>query len=152
MSALLEIVDLHVAYGKVEAVHGVSLTVDEGSIVTVIGPNGAGKTTLFKAVSGTVEPIAGRIAFEGRDLLAVPPPERAHPSIAHVPEGRPLFAATTLLDNLQPRVSTPSARDRTLGKTRDEVYQRFRGLPSAAPTRGHAVGRRSARCWHSAAH
>src|SRR6185437_9476358 len=64
MSALLEIVDMHVAYGKVEAVHGVSLTVDEGSIVTVIGPNGAGKTTLLGAIIGLL-PSRGELSYAG---------------------------------------------------------------------------------------
>jgi branched-chain amino acid transport system ATP-binding protein len=98
---MLAIEGLSVSYGGLAALSGVSLNVDAGQFVAIVGPNGAGKTTLFKAVSGTVEPIAGRIAFEGRDLLAVPPPERAHLGIAHVPEGRQVFAAMTVLENLE---------------------------------------------------
>jgi branched-chain amino acid transport system ATP-binding protein len=98
---MLAIEGLSVSYGGLAALSGVSLNVDEGQFVAIVGPNGAGKTTLFKAVSGTVVPIAGRIAFEGRDLLAVPPPERAHLGIAHVPEGRQVFAAMTVLENLE---------------------------------------------------
>src|SRR5262249_50954333 len=79
----------------------VSLTVDEGQFVAIVGPNGAGKTTLFKAISGAVAPVAGTVAFDGRDLLCVPPPERPHLGIAHVPEGRQVFASLTVLENLE---------------------------------------------------
>ena len=92
---------MSVSYGGLAALRGVSLNVEEGQFVAIVGPNGAAKTTLFKAVSGTVAPGAGRILFEGRDLLAVPPPERAHLGIAHVPEGRQVFAAMTVLENLE---------------------------------------------------
>src|SRR5439155_1451635 len=98
---MLSIDDLSVSYGGLAALRGVSLTVDEGQFVAIVGPNGAGKTTLFKSVSGTVTPSAGRIEFEGRDLLAVPPAERAHLGIAHVPEGRQVFASLTVLENLE---------------------------------------------------
>src|SRR6266567_4649865 len=100
-SMMLSIDDLSVSYGGLAALRGVSLTVDEGQFVAIVGPNGAGKTTLFKSVSGTVTPSAGRIEFEGRDLLAVPPAERAHLGIAHVPEGRQVFASLTVLENLE---------------------------------------------------
>jgi branched-chain amino acid transport system ATP-binding protein len=98
---MLTIEGLSVSYGGLAALSGVSLNVEEGRFVAIVGPNGAGKTTLFKAVSGTVRPVAGRITFENRDLLAVPPPERAHLGIAHVPEGRQVFAAMTVLENLE---------------------------------------------------
>ena len=98
---MLAIDGLSVSYGGLAALRGVSLTVDEGQFVAIVGPNGAGKTTLFKSVSGTVTPSAGRIEFEGRDLLAVPPAERAHLGIAHVPEGRQVFASLTVLENLE---------------------------------------------------
>jgi branched-chain amino acid transport system ATP-binding protein len=98
---MLTIDELSVSYGGLAALRGVSLRVSEGQFVAIVGPNGAGKTTLFKAVSGTVFPAAGLILFEGRDLLAVPPPERAHLGIAHVPEGRQVFAAMTVLENLE---------------------------------------------------
>src|SRR5437588_8323413 len=98
---MLEISDLSVSYGGLAALRGVSLTVEEGQFVAIVGPNGAGKTTLFKAISGTVPPASGTILFEGRDLLAIPPPERAHLGIAHVPEGRQVFASMTVLENLE---------------------------------------------------
>jgi branched-chain amino acid transport system ATP-binding protein len=108
---MLEISDLSVSYGGLAALRGVSLAVAEGQFVAIVGPNGAGKTTLFKAISGTVPPAAGAIAFEGRDLLAVPPHQRAHLGIAHVPEGRQVFAALTVLENLE--MGAYSTRGRT---------------------------------------
>jgi branched-chain amino acid transport system ATP-binding protein len=98
---MLQIDGLSVSYGGLAALRGVSLTVDEGQFVAIVGPNGAGKTTLFKAISGTVEAAAGKIAFEGRDLLAVPPAERAHLGIAHVPEGRQVFPTLSVIENLE---------------------------------------------------
>ncbi len=98
---MLAIEDLSVSYGGLAALRGVSLSVEEGQFVAIVGPNGAGKTTLFKAISGTVAPASGRISLEGRDLLAVPPSERAHLGIAHVPEGRQVFASLTVLENLE---------------------------------------------------
>jgi len=98
---MLEINDLSVSYGGLAALRGVSLAIAEGQFIAIVGPNGAGKTTLFKAISGTVPAGAGAIAFEGRDLLAVPPHERAHLGIAHVPEGRQVFASLTVLENLE---------------------------------------------------
>ena len=98
---MLEIGDLSVSYGGLAALRGVSLAIAEGQFIAIVGPNGAGKTTLFKAISGTVPAGTGTIAFEGRDLLALPPHERAHLGIAHVPEGRQVFASLTVLENLE---------------------------------------------------
>jgi branched-chain amino acid transport system ATP-binding protein len=98
---MLTIDHLNVAYGGLHALSGVSLAVAEGQFVAIVGPNGAGKTTLFKAISGTVAPVSGRVEFEGRNLLAIPPPKRAQLGIAHVPEGRQVFASLTVLENLE---------------------------------------------------
>jgi len=98
---VLSIDGLNVAYGGLKALVDVSLTVAAGQFVAIVGPNGAGKTTLFKTVSGTVLPTGGRITFDGRDLLAVPPPERAHLGIAHVPEGRQVFRSLSVIENLE---------------------------------------------------
>ena len=83
------------------ALSGVSLDVQRGQFVAVVGPNGAGKTTLFKTISGVVTPVAGQIRYNGQDLLAVPPAERAQLGIAHVPEGRQVFASMTVMENLE---------------------------------------------------
>jgi len=98
---VLDIVDLSVAYGGLHALSGVSLAVAEGQFVAIVGPNGAGKTTLFKSISGIVAPVSGQITYEGRDLLDLPPWQRAHLGIAHVPEGRQVFSAMTVLENLE---------------------------------------------------
>ena len=98
---MLSIDGLNVAYGGLRALVDVSLTVEVGKFVAIVGPNGAGKTTLFKTVSGIVQPTSGRITFDGHDLLAVPPAERAHLGIAHVPEGRQVFRTLSVFENLE---------------------------------------------------
>jgi branched-chain amino acid transport system ATP-binding protein len=98
---VLKIRSLDVAYGGLKALSGVSLDVEKGQLVAVVGPNGAGKTTLFKTISGVVTPLAGEIVYKGRSLLAVPPYERAKLGIAHVPEGRQVFASMTVMENLE---------------------------------------------------
>jgi branched-chain amino acid transport system ATP-binding protein len=107
---VLKIEDLRVSYGGVQALNGLSLEVGQGEFVAVVGPNGAGKTTLFKAISGTAAATAGRILFEGQDLLAVPPARRAHLGIAHVPEGRQVFSTLTVQENLQMGAMTKAGR------------------------------------------
>ena len=137
MSTLLEIVDLHVAYGKVEAVHGVSLTVAEGSIVTVIGPNGAGKTTLLAAIMGLL-PSRGDIVYAGARVNRLSVEERVAQRLCLVPERRELFAAMTVADNLElGAFQRHRARDPTLARTRDDVYQRF---PRLAERRAQLAG------------
>jgi branched-chain amino acid transport system ATP-binding protein len=98
---VLKIRSLDVAYGGLKALSGVSLDVEEGQLIAVVGPNGAGKTTLFKTISGVVTPLAGEIIYKGRNLLAVPSYERAKLGIAHVPEGRQVFASMTVMENLE---------------------------------------------------
>jgi branched-chain amino acid transport system ATP-binding protein len=108
---VLRIEDLSVSYGGLRALNGVSLEVGAGEFVAVVGPNGAGKTTIFKTISGTVPASGGRITFEGRDLLGIPPHRRAQLGIAHVPEGRQVFASMTVLENLQLGASSPAGRE-----------------------------------------
>jgi branched-chain amino acid transport system ATP-binding protein len=98
---VLRIRSLSVAYGGLQALSDVSLEVERGQFVAVVGPNGAGKTTLFKAVSGTVATSAGTIEYDGRNLLAMAPSERARRGIAHVPEGRQVFASMSVMENLE---------------------------------------------------
>ena len=98
---MLKIRSLSVAYGGLQALSGVSLDVEQGEFVAVVGPNGAGKTTLFKAISGVVEPLGGEISYKGMNLISVPPSERAQRGIAHVPEGRQVFASLTVMENLE---------------------------------------------------
>ena len=107
---MLELDDVHVAYGGLKALEGVSLKVEAGDFVSIIGPNGAGKTTLFKAISGTVTPVQGRIRFEGSDLAGIAASDRPHLGIAHVPEGRQVFPNLSVLENLEMGAWTPSGR------------------------------------------
>src|SRR6187402_2578133 len=99
MTAMLEIGDLHVSYGQVDAVRGVSLSLDKGQIVSVIGPNGAGKTTLLAAAMGLL-PSKGTLRFEGDDLHALDVEARVERGLTLVPEKRELFGELTVLDNL----------------------------------------------------
>jgi branched-chain amino acid transport system ATP-binding protein len=107
---VLQVESLTVAYGGLHALTDVSLSVAEGQFVAIVGPNGAGKTTLFKTISGTVMPISGRIVYQGQDLLAVLPAHRPHLGIAHVPEGRQVFASLTVLENLEMGAYLPAGR------------------------------------------
>ncbi|MBV8600447.1 MAG: ABC transporter ATP-binding protein [Candidatus Eremiobacteraeota bacterium] len=98
--ALLEIEDLAVGYDGVPALQGVSLRADRGEIVALVGSNGAGKSSLLRAISGLLRPERGAIRFEAADLARVPPHEIVARGIAHVPEGRRVFATATVRDNL----------------------------------------------------
>jgi branched-chain amino acid transport system ATP-binding protein len=109
---VLSIQSLDVAYGGLRALNGVALEVARGQLVAVVGANGAGKTTLFKTISGTVAPVSGSITYNGRDLLAVPPAERAQLGISHVPEGRQVFASMTVMENLEMGAYTKAGRNR----------------------------------------
>ena len=127
---------LTVAYGGLAALSDVSLSVREGQFVSIVGPNGAGKTTLFKAISGTVRPIAGGIRFADRDLLRVAPSERAHLGIAHVPEGRQIFPTLTVLENLE-MGAYPAAGRRHWTRNLERIFALF---PILAERRGQAAG------------
>ena len=97
---MLDVADLVVAYGAVEALHGVSLSVAKGEIVTLVGANGAGKTTLLRAISGLVTPRSGRIALDGESLVGRPAHRIVERGLAHVPEGRRIFTGLTVRENL----------------------------------------------------
>ncbi|MGW2249687.1 ABC transporter ATP-binding protein [Kitasatospora sp. NPDC001660] len=100
MTALLEVEDLRVAYGKIEAVKGISFTVNQGEVTTLIGTNGAGKTTTLRTLSGLLRPTAGRIVFDGQDLATVPAHKIVSLGLAHSPEGRHIFPRMTIEENL----------------------------------------------------
>jgi len=125
MTTLLEVRDLSVAYGKVEAVHRVSLKVDEGSIVTVIGPNGAGKTTLLAAIMGTL-PARGDIRYGGARIDALTVEQRVGAGLVLVPERRELFGSMKVRDNLELGAFARIRRgDRDAARALDDVYARF---------------------------
>jgi len=127
---------LTVAYGGLAALSDVSLSIRAGQFVSIVGPNGAGKTTLFKAISGTLRPIAGSIRFEDRDLLRVAPSERAHLGIAHVPEGRQIFPALTVMENLE-MGAYPAAGRRHWTRNLERIFALF---PILAERRGQPAG------------
>jgi branched-chain amino acid transport system ATP-binding protein len=97
---LLELDRLHVKYGNVEALHGISLSVNQGEIVTILGANGAGKSTTLRAISGLLKPSGGEIRLDGRPAQAIPAHERVRLGIAQAPEGRRIFGTLTVRENL----------------------------------------------------
>ncbi len=98
---MLELRDLHVNYGAISALHGISLKVEQGQIVTLIGANGAGKSTTLRAISGLVKPRSGIINFEGHEIAGLPPHEIVGRGLAQSPEGRMVFANLTVAENLK---------------------------------------------------
>ncbi len=98
---MLEIKNLAVSYGAITALHGISLSVPAGGIVTLIGSNGAGKTTALKTISGLLKPRSGEILYDGKNIAGLPPHQIVKLGISHVPEGRMIFANLTVLENLQ---------------------------------------------------
>jgi branched-chain amino acid transport system ATP-binding protein len=121
---LLAIKALDAGYGGLPVLHGISLRVERGELVVIVGPNGAGKSTLFKTISGVVTPTAGEIAFDGENLLAVPPYARAHLGIAHVPEGRQVFPSLSVRENLEIGAGTPAGRS-AWNENREKIYTLF---------------------------
>ncbi|MEU3652543.1 ABC transporter ATP-binding protein [Streptomyces sp. NPDC032161] len=101
MTTLLEVQDLRVAYGKIEAVKGISFTVEAGQIVTLIGTNGAGKTTTLRTLSGLLKPAGGSIVFDGQPIGNIPAHKIVSLGLAHSPEGRHIFPRLTITENLQ---------------------------------------------------
>ena len=136
IAPLLEVARLSVAYGKVEAVHDVSLTVRAGTIVTVIGPNGAGKTTLLAAIVGLLPQRAGQIRYLGADARSLSVEERVAQGLVLVPEKRELFASMSVADNLQLGAFACRGDARIRGRL-DDVYARF---PRLAERRAQLAG------------
>ena len=119
---MLEVDNLTVSYGEIRALTDVSLTVEEGEIVTVIGANGAGKTTLLRAISGLIDATSGRILFRDQDLGSLSPDEIVRSGVVHVPEGRQIFPDLTVSENL---TLGGYARDDSLAPTRERVFELF---------------------------
>jgi branched-chain amino acid transport system ATP-binding protein len=97
---MLSISNLHAAYGKVEVLHGISLDVPKGKLVTLIGSNGAGKTTTMRAISGMIKPKGGKVTLDGKDITGHDSHKIARAGLAHSPEGRRVFASMSVTDNL----------------------------------------------------
>src|ERR1700758_4191893 len=121
---MLEVKDLRVHYGAVEALKGVSFRVSAGAIVSLIGANGAGKTTSLRALTGLVRPSGGDLRFENRALIGLPPPDVVGLGISHVPEGRRLFPKMTVLENLRMGAYL-RARQADVPSTLEMIYEHF---------------------------
>ena len=133
---MLSVEGLSAGYSAIPVLNGVSIAVGEGQFVAIVGPNGAGKTTLFKTISGTVTPRAGSIRFEGADLLAVAPADRPQLGIAHVPEGRRVFASLTVMENLEMGAFTAAGRR----DWKDNLEKILALLPVLAERRNQVAG------------
>ncbi len=134
--SFLELQDLHVHYGGIHALKGVSISVEEGRIATLVGANGAGKSTTLRAISGLIQPSRGDIRFRGKSLVGMKAHKIVAAGISHVPEGRIVFANLTVLDNLE--MGAYLRRDRA-GITADlrKVFQLF---PRLEERRRQAAG------------
>jgi branched-chain amino acid transport system ATP-binding protein len=135
-AVLLSVEDLHVSYDSIRALQGISLEVKEGEIVTLIGANGAGKSTLLRAISGVVPIQSGRIRLGAVDLRTVPAHRTVELGVAHVPEGRGIFANLTVMENL--KLATWSRKDR--GALEQDYQRVFSLFPRLGERRNQLSG------------
>jgi len=122
--AMLTIKDLEVYYGVIQAIKGISFEVNEGEVIALIGANGAGKTTILHTITGLVTARAGSIDFEGNNLTKIPAHKIVSLGMAHVPEGRRIFASLTVLENLKLGAYTRNDK-KEIAETLEKIYQRF---------------------------
>ena len=122
--ALLELKNVHISYGVINALKGISITVDQGEIVTLLGSNGAGKSTTLLGISGLMKPKEGEILFEGQRIDMLPPHEIAGKGIGHAPEGRRIFPKLTVQENLMMGAYRLSDR-KLVRETLDQVFTLF---------------------------
>lgn len=122
--AMLEIKDIEVYYGVIQAIKGISFEVNEGEVISLIGANGAGKTTTLHAVTGLIAPRAGQIIFEGKDITKVPGHKLVSMGIAHVPEGRRVFSQLSVYENLKLGAYTRKDKNE-IEETLEHIYMRF---------------------------
>ena len=122
--AMLEVKDLQVSYGMIQAIKGISFEVNQGEVIALIGANGAGKTTILHTVTGLLDPKAGSIMFEGQDITKVPAHKIVSMGMAHVPEGRRVFAQLSVYDNLKMGAYTRKDKNE-IEESLEMVYKRF---------------------------
>ena len=122
--AILEVKDLEVYYGVIQAIKGISFEVNQGEIIALIGANGAGKTTTLQTITGLIPSKAGTITYEGQDITKIPGYKLVGMGIAHVPEGRRVFATLTVLQNLKMGAYTRKDKEE-IEATLKMIYQRF---------------------------
>jgi branched-chain amino acid transport system ATP-binding protein len=132
----LEIKDIHVFYGKIEAIKGITVTVNQGEIVTLIGANGAGKTTMLKTISGLRNISSGQILFDGQDISKLPPHERTALGISQAPEGRGIFPGMTVLENLEIGKYFRKERRTEMSEDLEKVYHLFPRLKERSSQAG----------------
>ncbi|MBQ2752764.1 MAG: ABC transporter ATP-binding protein [Firmicutes bacterium] len=125
--AMLEVKDLQVYYGMIQAIKGVSFEVNQGEVIALIGANGAGKTTILHTITGLLHPKTGSINFEGVELTKTPAHKIVSMGMAHVPEGRRIFQDLTVYDNLRLGAYTRSNQDE-IEESLENVYKRFERL------------------------
>ena len=135
---MLELEGVDVFYGDLQALHGVSLRVESGEIVTLVGGNGAGKTTMLRTVSGLLRPRRGEIRFEGRRLDQLPPDRIVEAGMVQVPEGRKLFPSLTVQENLELGAYTRRSRPER-ARTLEDVMARFPILRERAGQRAGSL-------------
>ena len=124
MKEILKVTDLNVSYGAIHAIHNVSLTVNEGEIVSLIGANGAGKTTILHTITGLKKATSGSVLLEGKELLTTEPHRIVTMGMAHVPEGRHVFAQMTVTENLEMGAYFRRDKDQ-MAKDLADVLRRF---------------------------
>ena len=122
--AMLEVKDIEVFYGVIQAIKGISFEVNEGEVIALIGANGAGKTTTLQTITGLISPKKGQIFFEGQEITHVPAHKIVSMGMAHVPEGRRVFAQLSVLDNLKLGAFTRKDKEE-IEETLIRVYKRF---------------------------
>ena len=122
--AMLEVKDIEVFYGVIQAIKGISFEVNEGEVIALIGANGAGKTTILHTITGLLQPKKGSIMFEGKDITKVPAHKIVSLGMAHVPEGRRVFGELTVYENL--KMGAYTRKDKAeIQETLEMVYKRF---------------------------
>lgn len=126
---MLSISNLHAAYGKVEVLHGISLDVPKGKVVTLIGSNGAGKTTTMRAISGMLKPKAGTVTLGGKDVTGLESYRIARAGLAHSPEGRRVFSTMSVTDNLLLGAFPRFTRSRPRGDVKRDLEQALELFP-----------------------
>ena len=126
---MLSISNLHAAYGKVEVLHGISMEVPKGKVVTLIGSNGAGKTTTMRAISGMIKPHSGNVTLAGRDITGLQAHQIARAGLAHSPEGRRVFASMSVSDNLLLGAFPRLTRSRPRGDIAHDLEQALELFP-----------------------
>ena len=134
--ALLEVSDIRVQYGEIEALRGVSFSVEEGAVVALLGSNGAGKSTTLRAISGLAPPRSGLIRFDGQSISGLSPGAIVRMGVAHVPEGRRVFPGLSVRENIMLGASNRSASGATIRREADAMFDLFPDIASFADALG----------------